>query len=226
MFCAFLIAILTMGAIPGDGAQKSFTFSDSDHGWTVDFADYPIGEEDLFELGWGWENLPLEFIDLTKGLFLTGNNHSDDLFMYAKRQIGGLQPNTFYDLHYSVLIESNASSEHSVGIGGSPGSSVYFKAGASTQEPRKVAVNGYFLLNVDKGNQSEAGENALVIGDLGNSSPDPYFPKRLAHSDPLRVQSDDQGRLWIFLGTDSGFEGTTKFYIVKVDLQCEEVENF
>jgi hypothetical protein len=53
-----------------------------------------------------------------------------------------------------------------------------------------------------------------------------YFPKHLTHTDPLRVQTDGEGKLWVFLGTDSGFEGTTKFYIAKVDLQLDEVENF
>ncbi len=230
------LVIFLIGSISSFATQKilnEFTFSNSNHGWVGEFADYPVDGESFFELGWGWENLPIEIsstkANLTKGLFLTGNNHSDDLFMFAKRQVEDLQPNTCYDLTFSILIECNVPSGISVGIGGSPGKSVYFKVGASTEEPRKIALNDYYLLNVDKGNQSNSGKNALVIGDLESSAPDPYdsryFPKQLSHETPLRAQSDSQGRLWIFLGTDSGFEGTSTFYIAQVNLQLNDAED-
>ncbi len=229
------IVISLIRSISLFGAQEivnEFTFSNSNHGWVGEFADYPVGGESFFELAWGWENLPVEIstssTNLTKGFFLTGNNHSDDLFMFAKRQIEGLQPNAFYDLIFSVWIESNVSSGFSVGIGGSPGKSVFFKVGASCEEPKKVLLNDYYLLNVDKGNQASSGKNALVIGDLESPALDPYdsryCPKQLGHRIPLRAQSDSQGRLWIFLGTDSGFEGTSKFYIAQVNLQLDKVE--
>lgn len=206
---------------------KEFDFSNSDHGWVGDFSDYPIGEESFFELDWGWETLPVEIKisgkEIKKGLFLSGNNHSDDLFMFAKRKVPGLEPNTLYHLQLDVWIESNIPSGLSIGIGGSPGKSVFFKVGASREEPKKVPRNNYYLMNVDKGNQSIGGKNAIVVGDLENLSPDPYdstyFPKWLKTEVPLQVQSDPQGCIWIFLGTDSGFEGATKFYIAKVTLQ-------
>jgi hypothetical protein len=232
---ALLIGIFLIGSVSTFGTQRilnEFTFCNSNHGWVGEFADYPVGGENFFELGWGWENLPLEVstpkMHLTKGLFLTGNNHSDDLFMFAKRELEGLRPNTFYDLTFSMLIECNVPSGISVGIGGSPGRSVYFKVGASSEEPKQITLNDYYLLNVDKGNQSCSGKNTLVIGDLESPASDPddsrYFPKQMSHEIPLRAQSDSQGHLWIFLGTDSGFEGKSKFYIAKVDLQLEEVE--
>jgi hypothetical protein len=236
-YCRTLfIVIFLIGSVSSFGTQRilnEFTFSNSDHGWVGEFADYPVGGESFFELSWGWENLPVEIsvlgTNLAKGLFLTGNNHSDDLFMFAKRQIEGLRPNTFYDLTYSIVIECNVPSGISVGIGGSPGKNVYFKVGASIDEPQKIALNDYYLLNVDKGNQCNSGRNALVIGDLESPALDPYdsryFPKQLSHKIPLRMQSDSQGCLWIFLGTDSGFEGISKFYVAQVSLQLDEVED-
>lgn len=233
---ALFIVFFLVGSIASFGTEKiseEFTFPNSTHGWVGEFADYPVDEEGFFELGWGWENLPVEICTskahLTKGLFLTGNNHSDDLFMFAKRQMDGLRPNTFYDLIFSILIESNVPSGIAVGIGGSPGRSVYFKVGASGEEPQKIAFNDYYLLNIDKGDQSNPGKNALVIGDLESPASDPfdshYFFKQLSHEIPLRAQTDAQGRLWVFLGTDSGFEGTSKFYIAQVNLQLKEVED-
>lgn len=208
-----------------------FTFPvDSDH-WEGDFADYPVNTEKFYELSWGWDNLPISVESqngrsLEKGLFLAGNNHSDDLFMFVRRKIKGLQPNTWYAANYSILIESNVPAR-SVGIGGSPGESVHLKVGASTIEPKKVAVNGYYHLNVDKGNQAQGGESAIVIGDLANETVDPdhpaYLPKKLyTNKDFLLVKSDSEGDLWIFIGTDSGFEGVTKFYLAQVILQLDE----
>jgi len=81
---------------------------------------------------------------------------------------------------------------------------------------------------VDKGNQSQGSQNAIVIGDLANEAVDPnhpvYLPKKLyTNKDFLLVKSDSKGDLWIFIGTDSGFEGVTKFYLAQVILQLDEV---
>jgi hypothetical protein len=204
----------------------NFTFSQGSAGWNGGFSDYPVGEEEFYELAWGWESLPQSTISsegvlLDKGLFLSGNNHSDDLFMFVKKKVTGLNPSASYTLDFQVLIESNVPS-HCIGIGGAPGESVFFKAGASAIEPKKTVIQSYYVLNVDKGNQSLEGENARVIGTLANPAVDPqnpsYQPMFLYSSNSLIVQSSAQGELWIFLGTDSGFEGITKYFIAEVNL--------
>lgn len=209
-------------------AQESFdfTFTKDHQDWTADFTDYPVNEEPFYELGWGWENLPRSLPDspLTKGIYLSGNNRSDDLFMFIKRSISGLKPNTLYEIQFSVLIETNAPAT-SVGIGGSPGTSVFFKAGASTQKPEKINKNDFYVLNIDKGNQSKEGESALVLGHIGhphidpNKRPYPYLPKTFETHRSLKASSDANGNLWLFLGTDSGYEGMTKFYIIEVNVR-------
>ena len=221
-------SLIPFSALAANEHAYEFSFSTNGQGWEGDFCDYPVGEEAFFELAWGWENLPTTIDALDKGLFLSGNNHSDDLFMFVKRRIEGLQPDTQYALLFSVIIESNVPPGHAFGIGGSPGKSVFFKAGASSIEPIKIAHRNYYVLNVDKGNQSQAGENTLVIGDIENTSTDPFdphfVPKELKNENPLLVKSDHEGRIWIFLGTDSGFEGLTKFYIAKVSLSAFEAK--
>lgn len=205
-----------------------FTFPADNNGWEGDFSDYPLHQEAFYELAWGWENLPTPLATLEKGLYLSGNNHSDDLFMFVRRKITQLKPHTKYVLSFKVLLESN-SPAGSMGIGGSPGESLYFKVGGSTEKPKKKAVNGFYHLNVEKGNQAEEGANALVIGTLANPSVDPeqpaYLPLELCSERPLIVESDQNGELWIFLGTDSGFEGATKFYLAKVDLGIEPLQH-
>ncbi len=204
-----------------------FTFSSDTAGWEGDFSDYPVGGESFYELAWGWENLPTKLTEpesLEKGLFLSGNNHSDDLFMFVRRKMENLKPDTEYLLNLSVLIESNIPTD-TFGVGGSEGESVYLKIGASTEKPEKIAVHGFYQLSVDKGDQSEGGKNSLVVGTLAHEEVDPhhrlYLPKLYAPKNLFVVKSNSQGEIWIFLGTDSGYESRTKFYIAQVTLQIE-----
>lgn len=209
----------------------NFTFSTDHNGWTGDFADYPLGDETFYDLRWGWQNLPnfLPSINelLTKGMLLSGDNRSDDLFMFIKRPIDGLRPHTVYLLTFAVIIENNVPPGQ-FGIGGSPGESVFFKVGASTIEPHKVNEGGIYRLNVDKGNQSQGGKNAIVVGNLANPLVDPldpiFQPKEFVSPAPLRIQTDEKGRLWLFVGTDSGFEGNSTYYVAQITVAAESVE--
>ena len=81
----------------------SFDFSESADGWTADFADLPANAEDsiFYELKHGYTNLPAN-LGMRKAIMLSGNNHSDDLFMFIKRKVTGLNPNTSYTLVFEV----------------------------------------------------------------------------------------------------------------------------
>ena len=229
---ALAILIVPAGVLGQETGKPTLTFdlsfSTGNEGWEGDFADYPVGEEQLYQLAWGWRSLPsavdpiqspvalngteIPHIDaprLNKGLFLAGNlpgntlssavnpiqspmvdparlykglylsgiNRSDDLFMFVRTPLAGLRPDTYYAATFSVLIES-ITPPGLVGVGGAPGESVFIKAGASTVKPRKVTRDGsFYVLNVDKGNQSSEGDNAVVIGDLANPLVDPALPR-------------------------------------------------
>lgn len=227
----FLNVLLFLSVITyAEGVEKRFDFSINNNGWVGEFAEYPVGEEFFFELTWGWTNLPKILSNcgktLTKGMLLSGNNHSDDLFMFIKRPIDGLRANTSYDLTFHVTIENDVFPGQA-GIGGSPGEGVYLKVGGSTIEPDKVDVDGFYRMNVDIGSQSQGGKNAIVVGDMANplvNPDDPQFePKKFANCTPLRVRTDCDGRLWVFVGTDSGFEGTTTFYVAKIIVNLQRV---
>jgi len=233
MILMTLHLILCMSKIEATSTQFDFNFSEGTQKWQGLFVDYPVGEAAFFELEWGWSNLPTELTlpngqVLSKGIFLSGDNRSDDLFMSIKHQVGGLKPNTTYDLIFDVLIENDVAPSQA-GIGGSPGESVYFKVGASKKQPRRVVdAAGYYRLNVDKGNQGEGGGNAIVVGDLANplvNPEDPTFePKQFTNEgNPLRMRTDDKGRLWFFVGTDSGFEGSTLYYIAAISVSAKLV---
>jgi hypothetical protein len=157
--------------------------------------------------------------------YISGNNHSDDLFMFLRRRItraDGIEPNRDYSVDYLITFASSAPTG-CAGIGGSPGESVYLKAGASGAKPEVNLVNGFYTLSVDKGNQSTGGPAASLVGTVGNGRPcEPPFPWRSivrTHRHTSVVRSSPEGDLWLLSGTDSGYEGTTSLYYQSIVVQ-------
>ena len=211
-----------------------WTFDEDKEGWTGDFTDLPVDyEEDIYELAFGHSVLPSE-VGEGKALMLSGINRSDDLFMYVKKQLtaaNGIQPDTTYLIRFEVEFATDAPAG-AVGVGGPPGEAVWVKVGAAPVEPVPVEVMvadvPYYTLSVDKGWQNEDGENALRIGDVAKVECDEFDVYELKtldnEAEPLRMESDQDGNLWIFVGTDSGFEGRTTLYYnrIKVTLEIED----
>lgn len=202
----------------------SFDFSQSQNEWQVDFTDFPAGVDDslFYELQFAYTDRPSNLGANLKSMMLSGNNHSDDLFMFMKKKITDLTPNTDYTIVFDVELASNAP-KGSIGIGGAPGESVFLKAGAIGIEPKKVIDDNQFALNVDKGNQSSQGENAVILGDIAVD----FGTKEYAlitrnnasgYSTPFVAKSNSKGEIWLMVGTDSGFEGTTTVYYTKVNV--------
>lgn len=200
----------------------SYFFNDSDEGWTGDFADYPQGDSIAYELFFKHDTLPenLNANATIKGLHISGNNGSDDLFMFIKKKISGLRPNTQYEILFNVRLASNAPTG-SVGIGGAPGESVYLKAGAALIEPSKELQAGIYLMNIDKGNQSEEGGDMINIGHVGvsaNTTQYSVITRSNSASNGFVITTDSSGEIWVIVGSDSGFEGTTTLYYTQIDV--------
>ncbi len=197
-----------------------YQFSSDAEGWVGDFADYPQGEESFYELMFEYSNLP-DPLDETKGsLKISGNNHSDDLFMFVKRKVSGLTPNASYQLTFNIEFASNVA-DSMVGVGGSPGEDVFLKAGATQIEPMKEldAQDNHYRMNIDKSNQSQGGEDMIVIGDFSNdTNQNVYTLKTVTNKIPFQVQANNNGELWFVVGTDSGFEATTTIYYNNIEV--------
>jgi hypothetical protein len=200
----------------------NFDFSHSCAGWQVGFADYTADQEPFYELTWGCAQ---QRTNLNRGLFISGSNHSDDLFMFIKHAVHGLKPSTSYRIDAWVEFWSKAPTG-CVGIGGDPGKNVYVKFGAAPIEPATVVEDGVVRMNVDIGHQALGGADAQVIGNIATSITDchneRYQLKELETRTPLIVRSDRKGTLWVFVGTDSGFEGKTSLIYTKVRLHLRK----
>ncbi|PCJ40785.1 MAG: hypothetical protein COA99_09220, partial [Moraxellaceae bacterium] len=168
---SFTIVLLSFLLLGCGGKTYTFDLNDRDHEWLAGFADYPEGEEEFYELSSEWKPLPIP-LDSLNGIRLTGNNHSDDLFMYIKRELVGLKPNTKYQLSFRLQIATNASSG-CIGVGGAPGESVVVKAGVTSYEPiANEFSQGFLRMNVDHGDFVTGGSDAIVVGNLANTQTD------------------------------------------------------
>lgn len=204
--------------------EKIYEFENGTDGWIGDFADYNAGEDERYDLAFDYTTLPSPLDESEGALGLVGTNLSDDLFMFVKNKVSGLDPITTYNVTFEVQFASDAPDGLS-GIGGSPGESVYVKAGAITEEPVPVENNeGFYRMNIDKGNQSQGGSDMLVLGDFSNDTDNEiYTLKTVSNDTPLMVTSDVNGELWLIVGTDSGFEGTTEIYYNTIKATFDEV---
>lgn len=203
-----------------------FTFQSSDEEFETGFADYPEGAEEQFDLAAGWADLPEhDSLDTgDKGIMLHGSNESDDLFMFVKRghsSSDGVEADIIYQLDLTVTFATENGSGCS-GAGGAPGESVYFKTGATGVEPVSSSVDGFMEMNIDKGQQSVSGDDAVVIGDLANGTSDCsgglWVYKSLSLSE-FYVRASENGDIWLMLGTDSAYEGITTYYITEIDVE-------
>ncbi|MGI5936441.1 MAG: copper amine oxidase N-terminal domain-containing protein [Oscillospiraceae bacterium] len=196
-----------------------YAFENGAAGFEAIFSDYyydPEGDYDIYELASDYRNIPVEGRE-SMGLYIASHNRSDDIFMGYLKEIGGLKPNREYNFDVEFLLATDVE-PGLIGIGGAPGESVFVKCGATTSKPEVVLVNDYFTLNIDKGTQNNNGEAMQLIGNIAKpeGAPEGFVFKQMAAS--FTVKTDADGRFYLIIGTDSGFEGFTEYYIDDVIL--------
>jgi hypothetical protein len=196
-----------------------YNFNEGQQGWVADFADYPAGPTDSVgcELAFSYTDLP-QNLGNRKAIMMSGTNYDNNLFMFMKKKVIGLAPETFYTVVFEVELASNAPTQN-VGTDSGPGS-VYLKAGAVSTEPKKVIDGSNYVMNVDKGYESQGGSDLVVLGNIGvapNTTQYTLITRSNEMSNtPFIVRSNSAGELWLVIGTDSGFEGTTTLYYTRV----------
>ncbi|SOC11289.1 protease stability complex PrcB-like protein [Ureibacillus xyleni] len=211
--------------VPVDPSKQitfSYKFIGGAEGWEGAFSDY---EEDMdIKATFEHKFLPSEVGKSLEGLYLSSSNRSDDVFMYIKKKLStedGIKPNTTYQVNLAFDLVTNIGPDLDIGAGGSPGGSVFVKAGATAVEPKPILEKNYYRTNIDHGDQSEGGTDAEVIGNITKTSEgDLYEIKPFEHK--VEVTTDENGELWLVIGTDSGFEGITSLYYTNIHATITE----
>lgn len=200
------------------------SFENGMDGWGVDLAEYNKSmDSTTIEFKYAIAKLPKPADTTKSGLRVQSHNRSDDMFMFLKKKVSGLNSQKEYEVTFNVELGTYYHA-NSVGIGGSPGSSVYVKAGASSKEPKKTLEGDFYTFSLDKGNQAEGGKELVLIGDASNGLTEPGFKivNRNNLTKPVTVKPNEKGEVWLCLGTDSGFEGLSVFYYDKINVTIRE----
>jgi hypothetical protein len=205
----------------------TFGFNVGEGNWTAAYSDFHEEDQPAIKLTTERRVLPQGTDRQSSGQFIASTNLSDDLFTFIKYPVSRLKPNTPYAITFEVELASNAPRRCPSTLG-SPGEDVFLKVGASVLEPLAVMdpATQRARLNVDKGNQSLGGANAQMLGDISNELEQCFnTPYRIITRDnlgnPLRITTDDTGRVWLFVGTDSDYEGTTELYYDNLHVRLE-----
>lgn len=197
-----------------------YEFRESDGGWEAFYTGYNVGWEEKMELEHGYRPLPPPLDSTDRGLYISAFNQSDDVKMLFRRQVEGLEPNTTYEVGFTVRFATDVPSG-CAGIGGAPGEAVKVIADASMDRPEPVvggADGDYYLLNLQyEGDQSQLWYQRAIMGDIANSRAceEGYryeIKETESRKDHATVTTDGQGRAWLMFGTRSGFEGRTELY--------------
>ena len=200
--------------------SRTFTFDKDEQGFKGGFADLPVNyNQDIYTLDFKQASIPIKDKS-DKGLMLKGHNRSDDLFMYISKKFSqkdGLRPNTKYNVVLSFDVATNVAGG-GMGIGGSPGESVFVKAGIINKEPVVENINGIKTINVDKGIQSNSGKEMQVLGNIQKLKSNDTTYEYKHFENKFKVITNDKGEAWVIIGTDSGFEGLTEIYITNIKL--------
>lgn len=220
---------------PEEGALTlTYEFENGSEGWASEITDYTDAtrpQDVLAETGVSPPRL-----DAGSDFFhLAASNPSDDVFAYLLRQVtadAGLEADQTYSAAFTVDFASDAPTG-CAGIGGAPGEAVYLKVGASPEQPVPVTEDGRSRLSVDKGGQSQDGDAAVVAGTIDNgipceealaSEPPPYA--MVTRTGTLEdVTTAEDGSLWLFVGTDSGFAGRTSIYYDRIEVTLTPTAN-
>lgn len=228
---AFLLTFSMMTGYTSAAAATAdnslyFDFEKDDGGFTPIYADYPNSEgvENFYEFRHSYEEIPID--GAGKGIFISGNNHSDDLFMGYVKTLEGLAPARTYHVTVSFKLATDVDSGQ-VGVGGSPGESVTVKCGLTQTQPVSIVYGtgeyAYYRLNIDAGQQSNGGKDMVVVGDMAkteNNRPGEYeFKEFQAEFD---VAANILGEIFLIIGTDSGFEATTSYYLDDISVSWVE----
>jgi predicted small lipoprotein YifL len=185
-------------------------------GWTAGVSDY-TDETAPTATGYGWSALPSS-LPGKRGYYLASRNNSDDVLTFVKHQYTGFVAGAKYKLTFELNYATDAAAG-CFGVGGSRGESVYLVAAAGTDEPKVVkGSDGYYKLNLDRGNQAAAGPQGVVLGTQGveglSCDGGTWAAATRSSTDAITVTADKEGKLWVVLGTDSAFESANALYLL------------
>lgn len=199
-------------------------FAEDSQGFEPIFADYSIDDDGLDKYGmeFRYDEIPVSGEE-SYGLYIASSNRSDDIFMGYVKELAGFDASTEYTFDISFKLATKVEGGL-MGIGGSPGEAVFVKTGIASEYPIVgTAEDGVErIINVDIGSQSQGGNDLAVVGDM--TKPDGvaegFVFKEISIA--CTAKANAEGHVYLIIGTDSGFEGFTEYYLDDITVMYME----
>lgn len=234
--------------IGDEGVELTYDFESGDEGWNAALAEYPVDEEDLYEFEVEQTTSPVN--DEEGSLLLSASNPNGNLFMYASKQISGLEPSTQYQVSYTLNVSSSVYIDTTGFVSDTTGvdndttgidtdttdvagnnddlftnlnDSVVIKAGAVSEEPvtQTNVDNILKLIGISIGEPGIDGADLVVIGSFAADTTDVGFTEQtVSTTTPISVITNDDGDLWLLVGTES-FGTKTDIYLNSINVLIE-----
>ena len=195
-----------------------YDFRESRHDWETFFTGYYVGREDKMKLTSDYRTLPEPLETVSKGLYISGMNTSDDLKMLFRKKIEGLKPNTTYRVRTTIRFATEEPAG-CAGIGGAPGEAVKVISAAGNRKPEAVfkEEDDYYRLNLQYQGEPQTWYQNRIMGHIANSREceqgDRFELKELGSETTQElIRTNEDGEAWLLFGTRSGVEGQTQLY--------------
>jgi hypothetical protein len=234
--------------VGNEGVELNYDFESDDEGWNAALAEFPVDEEDLYEFEVEQTTSPVD--DEEGALLLSASNPNGNLFMYASKQISGLEPSTQYKVSYSLNVTSSVVVDttgfvidttgvdtdttgvdsDTTGVGDDNddlfvtlNDTVVIKAGAVSEEPVTEANQDNFLklIGISIGEPGSDGADLVVIGSFAADTTDVGFTEEtVSTTTPISVITNEDGDLWLLVGTET-FGNKTEIYFNSINVVIE-----
>ena len=218
-------------ASPGPTLFFTSVFESDTEGWEAGFADYTLYNEDTLLADFEHTTYTTAGGQQTiTAIKQSGYAVEGDLFMFIKNKIGGLEPNTNYNVGFNFEFYVQLNKDYTEDIFDEQHGS-YLKAGAFENEPRIDTVENFegseyarVLPDFDKGENSEAGDQMLYLGKITHTMQDesPIMMNGSSLTQPISVKSDDEGFIWVLIGLDNNLPIYQSVYYSYIMIQFQQ----
>jgi hypothetical protein len=223
---ACLLSLAALSACNDDSLDAVImvdsAFQTTKDGWKAEFSEYSSLTDTLsMDTAAAVTRLPIGLDTSQYSYRIYTRNAKDNMFVYLKKKVTGFTPNATYNLVFDIAFGSKFPKDDSPGA---PWNLVYLKAGASPKEPKSTLTNKVYRFNLNKGAVAQAGTDVALATDVANGiSQRKYALVRHSNADkPFSVTANQQGEIWLFVGTDMNYKDSTTFYYDRITATIKE----
>lgn len=226
MILACLLSLAALSACNDDSLDAVITvdsnFHTTEDGWEAEFSEYSSLTDSLsMDTSATVTRLPLGLDTAQYAYRIYTRNTKDNMFVFLKKKVTGFTPNNTYNIVFDIDFATRFPKDTAKGA---PWNLIYLKAGASPSEPTSTLTNKVYRFNLNRGALSQEGKDIALARDVANGFTErKYALLRHSNADkPFSVTANQQGEIWLFVGTDLNYKDSTIFYYERIKATIKE----